>query len=443
MRIVPFIILLFASVGAMAQNIGSESGRSINVEPYRSHILPSSSAEEAAGDKSGAMRFAIPVADWAEQREGSAVNFSSSFATPFSWIGRQSIISIESASAPYSVWIGGREVGSCFTPSMPAQFNISRYIEDEVDTPIVISMQRSSSISQLEAWSSAADGFELGHVVMLSQPTMYIRDVDVRTDLVSGSLNSLISVAVKSEALNPRTSRINYELLTPQGEVAKRGHMDLNLDMRREDTIHIFAVIPDTLAWSVENPNLYRLNLSTQYRGRYIEYHSYEIGMRSIEHSRDGELIINGLPQPLKVVEVTSAASVLQLSELKSAGYNAVKIAAGGYNREIYNYADSAGLYIVATAPINTSHSGGAILRGGNPTNDPDRVNEYIERVDAIYNVTKLHPSVIAFAIADTSLNGINLYESYLYLKSRERQRPVVYLQSGGEWNSDKLVMEF
>ncbi len=441
MRIVSHIILLLFSVSSLyAQEISSTT--SLNVEPRRSFTLPCSSAEEAAGDKAGAMRYAIQLGEWQQQETPQGVTFTSSFEAPFSWIGRQSFISIESATAPYSVWVGEKKVGSNFTPSIAAQFDVTRYLERETQMPILITMHHDNSILQLESWNSADKELKLGSVTMLSQPTMYVRDVKVKTSLQSGVLSAAVDIIVKSEALNARTSRISYELLTPQGHVAHRGNADVDLDMRREDTIHLFAIIPDSLAWSADNPKLYRLNVSTQYRGRYIEYHSYEIGMRSIEVSGEGQLLVNGVAQSLKAKKIDNNSKIEQLEKLKAEGYNTIKIAAGGYNRELYNYADSAGLYIISTAPVDTRKSGNNIQVGGNPTNDPTRTEQYIERVDALYNIAKNHPSVVAFSLADSSLNGINLYESYLYLKRLESQRPIIYTDSN-EWNSDKLSLDF
>ncbi|MFI3265174.1 MAG: glycoside hydrolase family 2 TIM barrel-domain containing protein [Rikenellaceae bacterium] len=436
-----YLSLLFISGSSFAQVADLEPRRSSNIEPYRSYMLPGVSAEQAASDEQEAMRYAISVDSWSKAGDAQEATFTSSFATPFSWLGRQSIISIESASAPYTLSVGDKVVGSNLNSAMPAQFNITNFIESEVETPITITMYHDAASSTLEAWKSN-NTFTLGKVVMLSQPTMYIRDIQVETTLSSGVLNTTIAVIVKSQALNPRSSRINFDLISPAGNYILRGSTDVNLSMRQEDTVRLFASVPDSLAWSAENPNLYRLNLSTQHRGRHLEYLSFDVGLRSIDINKNGELSINGQPQNLKVAKVNSSIEIETLSELKSKGYNTVKIAAGDHNRAIYNYADSAGLYIITTAPINTSHSGDNILRGGNPTNDPARREEYIERVDAIYNLTKLHPSVLAFSIADTSLNGFNLYESYLYLKDRERQRPIIYLNSEEQWNNDRLKIE-
>ena len=77
--------------------------------------------------------------------------------------------------------------------------------------------------------------------------------------------------------------------------------------------------------------------------------------------------------------------------------------------------------------------------KGGNPSNDPAWQAAYIARIEESYHTTKLHPSVVAFSLAEDSANGINLYEGYLHLKGLEKERPVLYPDAGGEWNSDKL----
>lgn len=443
MRIPLCFTLLFVSFCSFAQEvIEFEEKKESKVQPYRSYMLPASSAHEAQRVGQEAMRYAIPVEGWSQHNAPGQATFSSSFAAPFSWIGREAIISIESASTPYTVKVDGHQVGTNLNAALPAQFNITDFLDNQTEASITVTMFRDSASSQLEGWGSDKS-FVLGPVVMLSQPTMFIRDVEVQTSRLSGVLNATIAVIVKSEALNPRSSRINYELLTPEGEYVTRGGVDVSLSMRQEDTIRISAAVPDQKAWSAENPNLYTLNLSTQYRGRTQENFSFGMGLRSIDMGKDGELSINGVAQTLKAMEVKSSIELDDLSEIKAKGYNTIKVAAGEHNREIYSYADSIGLYVIATAPINSSKSGEDIKRGGNPSNDPARLSEYIARVDAIYNLVKIHPSVIAFSLADNSLNGFNLYESYLYLKGREGQRPIIYLNGGGEWNNDQLKVEF
>ena len=89
---------------------------------------------------------------------------------------------------------------------------------------------------------------------------------------------------------------------------------------------------------------------------------------------------------------------------------------------------------MVDTANINTDGSSRKV--GASTVNDPAWLDEYLNRVQAMYFRSQLHPSVIAYRIAQPSGNGYNLYKAYQWLKEQGDTRPVVY-DSEGEWNSD------
>ncbi len=436
MRISLIIISLFTLVGAMAQ---SESPyTNINTERHRSPITPYATAAGAQSGEEEGLRFTMPITEWQESKSGNSSTYSATFVKPFSWINRQATLVVEGASQPYTVSINDKEIGHCTNSAMPAEFNITRPLKEK-ESQITITMRASSHSSQMESWRSEDDKNELGRVAIISQPALYIRDAQIETSSKHGLINAEIGLNVKSTTLNARTSRLLYTLRSENGDLIYDGSSNVTLEMQGEQTVTIFASIADSLAWSAESPNLLSLTAQTRYRNRAEEFHNFKIGLRTIEVSPQGDFSINDKPTKLKIKEVEPIISTEEMNQIKADGYNTIKIKAGRYNAQTYSHADKIGLYIIATAPINTSKSGDDILLGGNPTNDPAREAEFIERTDAHYNTLKLHPSVIAFALADESLNGYNLYESYLYLKSLEKQRPIIYTDGDEQWNSDKL----
>ena len=110
---------------------------------------------------------------------------------------------------------------------------------------------------------------------------------------------------------------------------------------------------------------------------------------------------------------------------------------------QFYVLCDQIGLYVIAKSGINTSNESMSIKKGGNPSNQPEWNKAYVERNEALYHSTKQHPSIIAYTIAESSANGINLYDSYSTLKQRAKSRPILYFEANGEWNSDKLKFQF
>ena len=51
----------------------------------------------------------------------------------------------------------------------------------------------------------------------------------------------------------------------------------------------------------------------------------------------------------------------------------------------------------------------------------------------------KSHPSVIGYIIGKGGTTGINVYESYLRMKSLENRLPILYEGANGEWCTDKV----
>ena len=131
-----------------------------------------------------------------------------------------------------------------------------------------------------------------------------------------------------------------------------------------------------------------------------------------------------------------------EIAALRAQGYNTLKLLPGPVSPTLYDTCDTMGMYVIPQAPIDTRSSGDSRRVGGNPSNAPEWLGAYIERTEDSYHTSKRHPSVIAFALATKSANGINLYESYLNMKKFGDSRPFIYPDAAGEWNSDKLELE-
>ena len=211
--------------------------------------------------------------------------------------------------------------------------------------------------------------------------------------------------------------------------------------MRREDTLRFLARIPANLLWSAELPTQYTRRLKTQHEGRYMEYIEVPLGFRTVE-VQNGQLAVNGTPVTLRTREVPAHASADEIAALRGQGYNTLKLLPGPVSPTLYGTCDTLGMYVIVQAPIDTRRSGESRRKGGNPSNDPEWQPAYLERTENSYHTTKRHPSVVAFALATQSANGINLYESYLNMKRFGDSRPFIYPDAGGEWDSDKLALE-
>lgn len=434
-------IALFSLCAATAQPPAVSSG----CELPRGAVHPHSSAEAAAAGDSADRSYRrpvemLPVHDVPEQNMEPL--FSGTFTVPFAWSNRQVLIRIASASSDYEVRVNGRRAAYVADSNAPAEVNVTRLVR-EGRNELEIRLCDPSEAVALESWRTADTKPSVGEVEVLSQPTLRVRDVAVRTwrPTDEGDYMSEVAVVLKSDALNPRTTRLWYELRTPTGRRAVSGHQDLTLDMRREDTVRFLARVPVDSLWSADRPQRYTLHLKTQHAGRYDEYTAYELGLRSVA-ADGGRLLVNDRPVALRMRELSPRTTPDKLAALRAEGVNAVLLLPGAVAPGLYDACDTLGLYVLAQAPIDTRHRGDLRRRGGNPSNDPAWQAACIERAERSYHTTKRHPSVVAFSLARHSANGICLYETYLAMKRLDDPRPMIYPEAAGEWNTDRLDME-
>ena len=437
MRRVFAIAAIFSCWGLAAQPCAPSEGR----EQPRCEVIAYPTAEAATAADGGNNRYFTRITQWVRQSD----TLSTPFTVPFVWANRQVLFHVGSASVPYEVLVNGRRVARNADGNTPAEFNLTRYVREGRNRLDLILTQPSDA-APLESWKEAGAAPGVTDTWIMSQPTMRVRDVLTKcwpSNDGDGTAVAEVGIVVKSSALNPRTSRIYYDLLTPSGETAATGYKELTLDMRREYTLRFVTRIPAQLLWSAELPTLYTLRLKTQHEGRIGEYLELPLGFRTVATDPQGHMTINGQPVRLHAYEINpQIVSANLLARLRELGFNTLKFMPGYISPELLEMCDIQGVYVVAQAPIDSSKSGASRRKEGNPSNDPAWQAAYIERTGDSYHTTKRHPSVIAFSLASMSSNGINLYESYLNLKRYGDSRPIIYPDAAGEWNDDPLLLD-
>lgn len=438
-----FVIIMLLTLSATqmrAQEYDSPEYISLGREKARTKVVPYPTAEEAQRLGAGMVesKFVRPIKEWTRTEEEDAVVFSSKYVIPFVWLSRMAILYVDEASGAYEVIINGKKVGYSANAFTPAEFNVTKASKENVNT-ISIRVLKDHFSRKMECFNENTEP-RIGEVFVMSQPMIRVRDILHKTnvDMKSEYANVELGLVVKTETLNPKKARIHYELLAPDTTVVTYGHRDITIGMRGEDTIKFTAQIPYALTWCAEMPVRYRLNVRTQVEGRNVEYQSHMIGFRTVEANDEGDFFINGIKtelfyrdfDPLTVTDKDIiAARVLK--------YNALRFKMGAVPQNVYRMCDSLGMYVIAQVPINTKESGLSRQRGGNPSNDPKWKNAYLDRIETSYRTTRGQACVIGYIMAEKSSNGINLYESFLKLKSMEAKRPVIYIDAAGEWNSD------
>lgn len=432
MKRIILIALLFSFGAAAAQTPPPATGR----ELPRGELIVYADETEAAAAGRAASKWHTPLEDWTRTDTERGALFSTRFTVPFAWANRAVLLHVASASDGYEVRVNGRRAAGVTDANGPAEFAITPLTHEGVNT-LEIEVAADAGMRRIESWKSGTAP-ALGACYVTSPPMIRIRDVVAATRRSGGTNLAEVAVAVRTHALNGKTARIHYRLTDGAGGVAAQGYRDLTLAMRGEDTVRFLAEIPDSMLWSAAHPVRYDLSLKTQTEGRYTEYLHLKCGFRTLAF-RDGAVEVGGEPVVLRETAADPGIGAGEIARLREAGYNTLRMRPGVVSHRLYDLCDSLGMYVIAQAPVDSSHAGASIARGGNPSNDPAWREEYGARAANAYHTAKGHPSVIAFSIAAGSANGICLYETYLDMKRLERERPVLYPDAAGEWNTDQL----
>ena len=401
--------------------------------PYATEIRVCSSIAESGVAGFPESKYIRQITEWQSAEDGAV---ASHFAVPFAWVNRQVMLHVEWATAGYRIFLNGNEVASTRSGMVPSDFVITKYaVEGRND--IVIRPFDDASEGVL---SPSGGEFRVGRTYVQSPAPVRVRDIVTRTSMsADGGAMAEIGIVMKSEMLNPKDMRIHYELLVRDSVRLHYGVKELTLDMRQEDTVRFAVRLPDSCLWSLRKPHLLRLDVRTQNNGRYLESETFRFGLSQVEVADNGLTEINGTLVGLIVAEVEPTISLEELTALRDEGFNTVHPRVGVVDRTLYDMCDSIGMYVVAQIPVSTSRWGTSRRVGGNPSNDDRWIESYVDRAEGVYHALKLHPSVVAFSIADDSANGICLYETYLRMKSFGDSRPMLYDSADGEWNSDFL----
>lgn len=436
------IIALFSllPLALQAQEYASPEYVEMGREMSRAKVIAYPSAEEAQlmGGGDVKSQYLQPVAEWTRSEQEDATVFTSQFVVPFSWLSRLALVYVDEASAAYEVLINGKKVGYTANSFSPAEFNITKSAKEDVNS-IQIRVLKEHWSNRMNDFSSSTEA-SVGEVYVFSQPTMRVRDVvhSTRVERYNDKANIDVGIIVKTETLNPKKARIHYELIAPDTTIVTYGHSDLTLGMREEDTVKLTALIPRQTTWSADSPMRYRLNVKTQIEGRYVEYQSHMIGFRDVEYATGDVFKINDLEVTLSYKEFDPrTVTEKDILDAREQGFNAARFKTGAVSNRVYQMCDKLGMYVIAQVPINTSKSGASRQVDGNPSNDPKWRNAYLDRAVTTYYTTRNNACVIGFSLAEQSANGINLYDSYLQMKSLDKNLPVIYVDAEGEWNSD------
>lgn len=367
---------------------------------------------------------------------------------PESWNGQQVFIHFGSIKSVGFIWVNGQKVGMSKDSKTPQEFDITNYVKPGKNS-IAVEVFRWSDAAYLECqdfWRLSGIPRE---VFMYAQPKVRVRDFFAQALLdesyTNGEFN--LDVELKNHTFGNAKSSLSYEILDADGKriVAESKPIEI------ADSVGFLTfnkTIPNVKAWSAETPNLYSLILTLKdASGNTTEVTSIKIGFRTSE-IKDGLFLVNGKRVLLKGVNlhefnqstgqvVDEATIMLDLQRMKELNVNAIRLSHYPQPDLFYDLADKYGFYVVDEANIESHGMGYDRAKGKSLGNNLDWTEAHLFRTRNMFERDKNHPSVVIWSLGNEAGNGYNFYQTYLFIRSRDKMRPIQYEQAGHEWNTD------
>ena len=387
---------------------------------------------------------------------------------PADWDGRDIYLHVAGAKSGLYVYVNGQEVGYSEDSKNPAEFLINKYLKPGKNA-LTLKIFRWSTGSYLECqdfWRIS--GIERD-VFLWSQPKVALQDFRVISTLDDSYKQGIFKLAIdlKSHLESAKDLTISYELMDKAGKSIASETSNIWVSPSAPATASFEKILPEVASWSAETPNLYTLLMTIKEGDKVLEVIPYHVGFRRFEMKQTEEkagngkpytvFLVNGQPVKFKGVNihehnpktghyVTEDLMRKDFELMKQHNLNAVRLCHYPQDRKFYELCDEYGLYVYDEANIESHGMYYNLKKGGTLGNNPEWLKPHMDRTVNMYERNKNYPSVTFFSLGNEAGNGYNFYQTYLFVKEKEKNgmnRPVNYERALWEWNTDMYVPQY
>ena len=382
----------------------------------------------------GEMR--TPPEDWTMFKVRNEVgSYRRSFEVPVGWKNQRIFIDFDGVDSFFYLWINGQYVGFSKNSRNLAQFDITEYVMEGMNT-VAVEVYRNSDASNLEA----QDMFRLPgifrSVALEARPKVFVRDIRVTPSLTDLHVEAEI---VGGEAGQSLTYHLFENTLYADDNVPVA-------DFNGQAPVCDLAY-PDAKPWSAEAPQRYTLvGELKDAAGATLDIFSTIVGFREIairdtpadedEFGLAGRYFyLNGKPVKLRGVNrhetepsmghaVTREVMEQDIRLMKQAGINHVRNSHYPDAPYWYWLCDKYGIYLMDEANIESHHYHYGAASLSHPVEWRDaHVARFCEMIAANYN----HPSILIWSMGNEAGPGKNFEYTYAAGRAIDPVRPIQY----------------
>ena len=353
------------------------------------------------------------------------------FTVPAEWNGRDVFIRFNGIAAGFYLWVNGQKVGYSEDSQLPAEFNITKYIQPG-NNVLALQIYRFTTavlVEDQDYWRVSGIHRD---VHLWSAPKTQIRDFFFRTDLDDKYVNADVSIDMELTGTVLKKGKLIAKILD-NGKVIAEKEITPAIGTNNKMTFPV----ENPKKWSAEIPNLYDLVLTLKDGDKIVDVKGCKVGFREVEVRKDGALLINGQRMVFHGVnrhdhsEWTGRAVSKEDMEkdvklMKRLNINAVRTAHYPSNPYFYELCDKYGLYVLSEANVechgNTRLSHFEVFR---PI--------MVERAENMVKRYKNHPSIFMWSFGNESGNGENFKYVQEAVKALDKTR-LTHYEGNSEW---------
>ncbi len=373
-------------------------------------------------------------------RRNEVGTYRRTFAVPEAWRGRRTILHFAGVNSAFEVWLNGREVGYAEDSRTPAEFDLTPYLEAG-DNLLAVRVWQHSDGSYLEDQDMWRLSGIFRDVFLRSAAPADLADLEVQAGLADDHATGTLAVraVLENDGASAAPLEALVELFDTDGTPLREATAAASLAPGERRTVELTLLpIPGVRRWTAETPDRYEMLVTLTRAGQPVSSHRLFAGFRRVE-IQDGQLRINGQPVLIKGVNrheidpvsghtVSVESMRRDLLLMKQLNLNAVRCSHYPNDPRFYALCDELGFYVVDEANIE-SHGMG--YGPESLAKDPAWAQAHLERIRAMVERSKNHPSIVAWSLGNEAGDGPNFIAAAAWLKDRDPSRPVMSEQAG------------
>ncbi len=357
------------------------------------------------------------------------------------WDSREVFLKFEGVDSAFHLWINGKKVGFSKGSRLPAEFNISEYIQTGENT-IAVQVYKWSDGSYLEDqdmwWLSGI----FRDVFIYTTPKVHIFDYKLETELIDDYQNANLKIdfILKNFAHRDISSyKLEFQLLdkNKQEVIHEKITNEINIHSKQDMKFKFKKKISSPKKWTAETPYLYTLLFYLKNESEEIvEIISCKCGFRSVE-IKNSQLLVNGSPIMVRGInrhefhpETGRAITIDSMMEdillMKRFNINAVRTSHYPNDPYFYDLCDYYGLYVMDETDIEC-HGFDLTSDKNRLSDDPEWRNAYLDRMKRMVERDKNHCSIIIWSLGNESGFGSNHQAIAEWTRKADSSRPIHY----------------